>query len=144
MIDGVELLTLAPDSAWTASLTDPNLASTIVMVTFGRVRVLLTGDAEAAEEQWLLSRGVSLEADVLKVAHHGSYSASSPAFLDKVAPAFAVISCGADNPYGHPHKETIDNLNARGIKIYRTDLNGTIMILSNGTKLTASIDKGKE
>ena len=87
MVDGVALTFLAPDSAWTAGLRDPNLASAVMRARFGHVRVLLTGDAEAPEEEWLLShaRG-ELRAEVLKVAHHGSATSSGSAFLDAVAP----------------------------------------------------------
>lgn len=137
MIDGVELLTLAPDSAWTASLTDPNLASTIVMVTFGRVRVLLTGDAEAAEEQWLLSRGVSLEADVLKVAHHGSSTSTTIPFVERVNPRVALVSVGFANSYGHPSPDVMKALRARGTTVLRTDQLGVIVLRTDGVQLMA-------
>jgi competence protein ComEC len=93
VVDGVALRVLAPDSAWTATLARPNLASVIVAARYGRVRFLLTGDAEGAEERWLVERAASdpalaawLRADVLKVAHHGSATSTSPAFLDGRAP----------------------------------------------------------
>lgn len=137
VVDGVELLTLAPDSAWTASLSDPNLASTIVMATFGRIRVLLTGDAEAAEEQWLLSRGVSLEADVLKVAHHGSATSSTAAFVEQVNPRVALVSVGFANSYGHPSSDVMAALRSRGTTVLRTDQLGVIVLRTDGVSLTA-------
>src|SRR5439155_7592973 len=82
-IDGVSIAFLAPDSAWTAALTDPNLASVIALVRFGDIRMLLVGDAERAEEQWLLAHdATSLHADLLKVGHHGSATSSTEEFLD--------------------------------------------------------------
>ena len=74
----------------------------------------------------------TLNAEILKVGHHGSSSSSSLAFLNKVNPEVAVISCGAGNTYGHPHQETLKNLENVGAKIYRTDLNGTVVVRTNG------------
>src|SRR5665648_214195 len=69
---------------------------------------------------------------ILKIAHHGSSSSSSPLFIKSVGPKIAVICCGQDNKYGHPHQETISLLQSLGIEIYRTDLNGTILIKTDG------------
>ncbi len=136
-VDGVEFITLAPDSAWTASLTDPNLASTIVMARFGSVRLLLTGDAEGAEERWLLERGVSLQADVLKVGHHGSSTSSTDLFLDAVNPRVALVSVGFANSYGHPAASVMAALRARGATVLRTDQLGTIVLRTDGRGLAA-------
>jgi competence protein ComEC len=106
-IDGVTVTVLAPDSAWTAGLRDPNLASVVLRVQFGRVRFLLTGDAEAPEEDWLRAHAApddaepgrdALSADVLKVAHHGSRTSTSAAFLGRVRPRVALISVGGATP----------------------------------------------
>ena len=121
-IDGVSVTFLAPDSAWTAGLHDPNLASTIALVQYGDVRFLLTGDAETPEESWLLAHvATELHADVLKVGHHGSATSSSAAFLDAVHPRVALVSVGAGNSYGHPSESVMRDLAARGITVLRTD-----------------------
>jgi competence protein ComEC len=128
-VDGVVATFLAPDSAWTASLTDPNLASAVVRVRYGRVRVLLTGDAEAPEEAWLLARGSgALAADVLKVAHHGSATSTTDDFLDAVRPSLALISAGRHNRYNHPSPRVLAALAARGIRVARTDRDGTVVV----------------
>jgi competence protein ComEC len=137
-VDGVVVTYLAPDSAWTAALKDPNLASAVVRVRFGRVRILLTGDAEAPEEEWLLQHAAaSLGADVLKVAHHGSATSSRPSFLDAVRPTVALVSVAAHNRYGHPSAAVMDTLRAHGIDVERTDRRGTIVLRTNldGTAL---------
>jgi competence protein ComEC len=135
-IDGVTLSFLAPDSAWTVGLKDPNLASTIALVRYGVVRFLLVGDAERAEEDWLLARNpTELHADVLKVGHHGSSTSSSDEFLAAVHPALAVISVGAGNKYGHPSGDVIRALARVGAEVLRTDEAGTIVVRSDGVHI---------
>ncbi|HEY0780002.1 MAG TPA: DNA internalization-related competence protein ComEC/Rec2 [Gemmatirosa sp.] len=137
-IDGVRLRALAPDSAWTAGLDDPNLSSVVVRVEYGTVRFLLTGDAEAPEEDWLVRRAAtgdpdaSLTADVLKVAHHGSATSSTAAFVDAVHPRVALVSVGAANMYGHPSPDVIQRLRAAGADVRRTDAEGTIVVSTDG------------
>lgn len=136
-VDGVVATFLAPDSSWTASLTDPNLASAVVRVRFGSIRILLTGDAEGPEEDWLLRHaGSELRADVLKVAHHGSATSTTPAFLSAVKPSIALISVGAMNRYRHPSPDVLDSLNARGVQVLRTDLLGTVVLRTDPTGRT--------
>ena len=136
VVDGVVIDFLAPDSSWTAGLSDPNLASTIVLVRAGDVRFLLVGDAEREEEGWLLDRyGDALRADVLKVGHHGSSTSSSPRFLDAVRPRIALVSVGAHNSYGHPSATVLDALAARGAQVLRTDRAGTVVVRTDGRKL---------
>ena len=77
--------------------------------------------------------------DVLKVGHHGSRNSSSNLFLDKVDPSYAVISCGIDNRYGHPHKEVMDKLSVNNILTYRTDLQGTVVVTTNGTDIQFNV-----
>ena len=89
----------------------------------------------------MLSKGFDLKADVLKVGHHGSDSSTTPAFLDTVSPEYAVIMVGEGNDYGHPHKVTLDKLKAAGVKVYRTDLNGTVTFVSDGSKLSVKTEK---
>ena len=135
-IDGVTLSFLAPDSAWTVGLKDPNLASTIALVQYGVVRFLLVGDAERAEEDWLLKRNpTELHADVLKVGHHGSSTSSIDEFLAAVHPALAVISVGAGNKYGHPSGDVIRALARVGAEVLRTDEAGTIVVRSDGVHI---------
>jgi competence protein ComEC len=136
VIDGVSVSFLAPDSAWTVGLKDPNLASTIALVRYGMVRFLLVGDAERAEEDWLLARDRNgLRADVLKVGHHGSSTSSSDEFLAAVHPAIALISVGAGNMYGHPSGDVIRALGRVGAEVLRTDESGTIIVRTDGVHI---------
>jgi competence protein ComEC len=142
-VDGVSISFLAPDSAWTVGLRDPNLASTIALVRFGMVRFLLVGDAERAEEDWLVQHHRDeLRAEVLKVGHHGSSTSSSDAFLDAVRPEVAVISVGAGNVYGHPSLDVLHALARVGAEVLRTDEAGTVVMRTDGVKL--EIEAGGE
>jgi competence protein ComEC len=135
-IDGVVVSFLAPDSAWTVGLKDPNLASTIAVVRYGMVRFLLVGDAERAEEDWLLAHHHDeLRAQVLKVGHHGSSTSSSDAFLDAVRPDVAVISVGAGNMYGHPSSDVLHALSRVGAEVLRTDEAGTVIVRTDGVHI---------
>ena len=112
---------------------DLNNSSIVLKVTFGNNSFLFTGDTTSVVEEKILNRDI--KADVLKVAHHGSRYSSSDEFIKKVNPQYAVISCGKNNDYGHPHKETIRRLKNNKIKFYRTDYLGTIIFESNGNKI---------
>ncbi|MFI5232872.1 MAG: DNA internalization-related competence protein ComEC/Rec2 [Gemmatimonadales bacterium] len=132
-VDGVSVTFLAPDSAWTAQLHDPNLASTVALIQYGEIRVLLTGDAEAPEEAWLVAHArAELHADVLKVGHHGSSTSSRAEFLDAVRPRVAMVSVGVGNSYGHPSPDVMRDLVARGATVLRTDQLGTIVVRTDG------------
>lgn len=134
--DGVQVYVLAPDSAWMAGLSDPNEASVVLRITYGHVRMLLMGDAEAGEEGWLLARyGDALRADVLKVGHHGSSTSSTSPFLDAVHPDVALVSVGAGNSYHHPSQEVLQALDERGAHLLRTDDDGTIVVSTDGEDL---------
>jgi competence protein ComEC len=136
-VDNVSVEFLAPDSAWTASLDDPNSASTIALVRYGSIRFLLVGDAEAPEESWLLDHARSdLRADILKVGHHGSSTSSTDEFLSAVSPSTAIISVGADNPYGHPSADVLAALTRVGARVVRTDKLGTIIVRTDGRAIT--------
>lgn len=113
---------------------DLNATSAVLKVEYGQTSFLFMGDAGEAAERDLLERG-GLRADVLKVGHHGSASASSLAFLKAVRPHLAVISVGKDNDYGHPSPETLRRLRMAGATILRTDEAGNIVIVSNGEKV---------
>ncbi|AKA70799.1 ComEC/Rec2 family competence protein [Clostridium scatologenes] len=114
---------------------DTNNYSIVVKITYGESKFLFTGDAEKISETEMLSKNFDLSADVLKVGHHGSSSSSSKEFLDKVNPKIAIISCGKNNKYGHPHHEILTQLKNRKVQIYRTDVDGSIVLLSDGKKI---------
>jgi len=116
---------------------DKNENSVVLRVSYGSVDLLLTGDAETGAENRMLNSGNPLEAEILKVAHHGSSSSSSPDFLSAVSPEVAVISVG-QNSYGHPTEQTLSRLQAVGATIYRTDQHGTIAITTNGHTYSVS------
>jgi competence protein ComEC len=136
VVDEAVITFLAPDSAWTDSLTDPNEASVVARIRVGRVAMLMTGDAEAGEERWLLAhqRG-ELRADLLKVAHHGSRTSSTGEFLDAVQPRVALISVGAANVYRHPEPEVLRALAHRAVVILRADRDGTVVVRTDGSRL---------
>lgn len=114
---------------------DLNDYSAVVKITFGEKSFLFMGDAETQVEEELLSGEEILSADVIKLGHHGSSTSSSPAFLERVNPDTAVISCGKDNSYGHPHSEVLDRLDEEGISYFRTDLDGTVIASCNGEEI---------
>lgn len=113
-----------------------NNTSVVLRLTLGQASFLFVGDLERDAESRLLSFDDDLTSAVLKVGHHGSSTSTSYYFLRRVLPQTAVISCGANNEYGHPHKETIDILNQAEIDIWRTDTMGTVEAVTDGTLLT--------
>ncbi|MFZ5925719.1 MAG: ComEC/Rec2 family competence protein [Bacillota bacterium] len=119
-----------------------NDCSVVIKISYGKVSFLLTADVEKEAENAMLGRGADLQATVLKVAHHGSRSSSSPWFLKKVKPRVAVIQAGSGNPYGHPHRITILNLQDYTDKIYRTDRSGSIVVASDGHTFTVKPERG--
>lgn len=122
---------------------DPNNESVVGKLVYENFSMLFTGDAEKKEEIPILSAyGGEVQAKVLKSGHHGSKTSSSPEFLRSVAPEAVLISCGAGNDYGHPHKETMKKYHDLKLKIYETDKNGTITITSNGTTYDIKPEKG--
>ncbi|MDD4311295.1 MAG: ComEC/Rec2 family competence protein [Eubacteriales bacterium] len=133
--DQVEVRILAP---YDTIYDDFNDTSYIIRVSYQNTAVLFTGDSSELGEKLALKAQPNhyFKADVLKVAHHGSSDATFEKFLDAVSPAIAVISVGRDNDYGHPHQSLLDRLSERGITIYRTDEDGTITLLLDGTRVT--------
>ena len=116
---------------------DLNQMSLVSKVSFGNTSVMLTGDAETpAETDMLKKRNVDYSADILKVGHHGSKTSTSEKWLKTVNPQFAVVSCGLDNDYGHPHKSIVNRLEDFGVEYYRTDLEGHILFKSDGNEIT--------
>ena len=112
-----------------------NLCSVVIRLEYGNNSFMFTGDAETYNEKAMLSSGLTLESDVLKVGHHGSDSSSSAAFIKAVAPKIGIISCGIDNKYGHPCQVTLDTLDKYGVSVYRTDMLGTIIVTSDGNTI---------
>lgn len=124
---------LAPNSG---KYEDLNNYSSVIKVTYGKTSFLFQGDAEDVSEREILASGADIKADVLKVGHHGSNSSSTRDYLAKVKPQYAVISVGKGNDYGHPNQKTLARLKAIGAKIYRTDIDGTIVFVSDGETVT--------
>lgn len=114
---------------------DFNNNSIVLKVTAGERSFLFTGDAEETAEKDILDAGYDLQADVLKVGHHGSSTSTSDAFLQAVSPQYAVISVGTGNKYGHPEKVTLDKLQNIGAKIHRTDMEGTVVCSTDGQNI---------
>ena len=112
-----------------------NDASIVVRIDYGKTSFIITGDAEDWSEYMMIDSGMKLDADVLRVAHHGSSTASTMEFLRAVSPEYAVISVGKVNDYGHPHRGTLERLNRAGCDILRTDKSGTIVMVSNGERI---------
>lgn len=122
------------------SLPSPeeNKASLVIRIDHANVRFLFPGDVDTTVEATLVARLTPLAAQVLKVAHHGSRYSSSASFLSAVSPADAIISVGDHNTYGHPAPETLQRLADAHAQIWRTDLDGTILVISDGSSYTIS------
>ena len=129
--DGLTVTVLGPLQS-VDKYNDLNDTSLVLMVEFGEKKFLFTGDMEAYAENQLVQSGADLKADVLKVGHHGSYSSTSQAFLAKVSPEYGIISCGRDNEYGHPHREPLTQLQKADVELFRTDLMGDIVLVTDG------------
>ncbi len=151
-LDGVRL-----DVAWPQRGTVPlrpkdggkgiNNVSIVLELTYGARNMLFTGDVEEEIDPALLAAGIAGRLggrlDLLKVAHHGSGTATTDAFVDKLDPQVAVVSAGARNPYGHPSPATVARLRDAGAKLFRTDLDGNVDVSTNGDDLVASAEGGR-
>jgi competence protein ComEC len=116
---------------------ESNTSSIVVLVEFGDTSFLLTGDAPAGIETYLVNAFAPyLQSEVLKLGHHGSKTSSDAAFLAAVDPEYAIVSAGADNRYGHPHPEVIDRVEATGATILETAKEGTITFYSDGKTIS--------
>ena len=136
-LGGAEVVILGP-----VSLTsDPNNSSIVLKITYGVTSFLFTGDAERPAEQEILETGADISATVLKVGHHGSDTSTTYPFLREIMPEYAVISCGAGNPYGHPHENTMSRLRDADVTVYRTDMQGTITCESDGLDVHFTVEK---
>lgn len=114
---------------------DANSNSLVLRLEYGNTGFLFTGDMEQEAEKDLIESGAKLKSEVLKVGHHGSRTSSSYRFLYEVEPRIAVISCGEDNSYGHPHEEAMSRLSDADAAVYRTDTQGSIVIFSDGIEV---------
>ncbi len=132
---------LAPLKAY----KNANEVSVVIRLDFGETSVLLTGDAEKESEADMVAEysKSELEVDVLKSGHHGSSTSSSRPLLNATQPKYAVISCGTGNTYGHPHDETIERYEEYNIEYYRTDLNGTVILKTDGETITFECEKNR-
>lgn len=139
--DGVRFDVLYPFHQVLGFTLNTNNTSIIANLHYGSHAVLLTGDSEAEEEVRLMDglrathRESDLDTELLKVGHHGSNTSSSPAFLQMSSPNYAVISCGKDNPYHHPHPSTLKKLEQVHAQIFRTDLQGRIEFIFSKNKI---------
>ncbi|MFZ2072681.1 MAG: ComEC/Rec2 family competence protein [Minisyncoccia bacterium] len=125
---------LFPDrdvSSWTT-----NDGSVVARLSYGKNSVMLTGDASRETEKIILKNNIkqNLKSDILKVGHHGSHTSTSLDFLKTVSPEYALISVGENNKYGHPHQDVLDNLISFGLKIFRTDKSGAVIMKSDGSE----------
>lgn len=123
---------------------EPNNTSIVLRISYGETSFLFTGDAEREEEQELLDAGYDLQSTVLKVGHHGSDSSTSYPFLREVMPAYAVISVGEDNSYGHPAEDTLSRLRDADVKVYRTDMQGDIICTSDGKEVAFTVGHNED
>ena len=137
-LDGVLFTVLSPIDE---KYSDLNGYSIVLHIVYGSCSFLMMGDAEMKNEMQILDTGDNLKADFIKLGHHGSSTSSARAFIAAVDPAYAAISCGTDNSYGHPHEQTLTLLAELGIDVSRTDLNGTITVRSNGKTISVECEK---
>jgi competence protein ComEC len=140
IINGVELSVLNPP-AWNVMQrkvqypSDLNNFSLVLKLQFKNVSVLLAGDIENEAEGWMLRKGYPLRADIIKVPHHGSSSSSSPLFLEKVKPAYAILSVGERNIGRLPHPDVLKRYKQLGSRILRTDQHGAITVVTDGKEI---------
>lgn len=124
------------------NVSDINDTSIILKITYGETSFLFTGDAEREEEQSILSQNYNLSSTLLKVGHHGSADSTTYPFLREIMPELAIISVGENN-YGHPTEETLSRLHDAGVKVYRTDLHGDIIVSSNGKSVNIETERNQ-
>lgn len=113
-----------------------NNTSVVIKAYFGDTTYLFQGDAETKSENDILKNGYKVDADVLKLGHHGSKTSNSEKYLDAVNPKVAVACCGKDNKYNHPHKEILERLEERNIELCRTDKDGNVVVVSDGKEIS--------
>ena len=130
---------IAPNSK---KYNNMNNYSIVLMVTYGESDILLMGDAENLSEEEIMNNSYFIDADVIKIGHHGSNRSSSEKFLKEVNPQYAIISAGKGNIYNHPTKTVMERLKKLGIVVYRTDESGTIIMTTNGNNISFNVEAG--
>lgn len=123
---------------------DANNTSVVLRIVYGDTSFLFTGDAERESEQDILNAGYDLQSTVLKVGHHGSDSSTTYPFLREIMPEYAVISVGKGNSYGHPTEDTLSRLRDADVKVFRTDMQGTVICTSDGKTVSFSVERNKD
>ena len=123
---------VAPNRTYSA----PNNSSVALVLQNGQNRFLFTGDAEEEAEKDILANEFNIDCDVLKAGHHGSRTSNTKELLEAASPVCVVISCEENNSYGHPHAEVLNNLRAMGVKVFRTDEQGSVVAISDGAEIT--------
>lgn len=140
--DDVSVTVFAPFTGLSQLKLDLNEQSLLLHIRFGNTSILFTGDAGTAAEETLLKllRKSMLHSDVLMVGHHGSSDATTPRFLRAVKPKYAVISCGVNNEYGHPHQSVLNLLGQQNVAVFRTDMQGDLCILIDGVNVSVAAE----
>ncbi|MDQ3182333.1 MAG: MBL fold metallo-hydrolase [Actinomycetota bacterium] len=139
---GVRADIIAPPTEAEGGLfSEINDNSVAILLTYGTARILLAGDAEADEEEYMANGAYTGPLTILKVTHHGSNTSSTPLFLSRFPPKAAVIQCGADNPYGHPTPETLERLQRAGAKVFRNDEDGDVIATIKDQELNVAVTK---
>lgn len=131
-LGSAEFTIIAPNTTY----SEPNNASIGLLLVNGENSFLFTGDAEEDAEYDILANGLDIDCDVYKAGHHGSKTASTKALLEAASPEYVVVSCAADNSYGHPHAEPMNNFRSMGMKLFRTDEQGSIIATADGKEIT--------
>lgn len=139
-LGSAEVKILAPLSSY----SDHNNTSIVLRITYGNTSFLFTGDAEREAEQDILSKGYELGSTVLKVGHHGSKDSTTYPFLREIMPEYAIISVGQDNSYGHPTEDALSRLRDADVKVFRTDLQGTIICVSDGKNVSFTVERNED
>ena len=121
--------------------TDTNNTSIVLRIAYGDTSFLFTGDAERESEQGILEAGYDISATVLKVGHHGSDTSTTYPFLREIMPEYAVISCGANNSYGHPDENLLSRLRDADVTLFRTDMQGTVICNSDGQTVSFTVER---
>ena len=141
-LGSTQISVLAPFPDYQPGPEPTNNDSLVLHMTYGATSVMLEGDAEAPIEQAMLAEP-GLKSTLLKVGHHGSVTSTRPEFLSRVAPQWALISCGLHNRYGHPRQEVLEELQAAHIRTFRTDINGVTCFRLDGKTTTPETDCGR-
>jgi len=151
--NGLEIIEPVPGMNWelgaahvtilapVGTFDDTNDMSVVLKVVNGRNKFLFMGDAEKAAEEALLASGADLDADFIKVGHHGSKTSTGLRLLEAVNPRYAAITCGEKNRYGHPHIDTMKKLQDFDVEVFRSDINGNIVVSSDGDVIAVAVQR---